>query len=207
VYLKLDIHHYFETIHHDTIKTLLRGRFKDERLLKLCELIIDRGAPGSPKGRGLPIGNLTSQHLANFYLSHLDRFIKQKLRVKGYLRYMDDLLLFADDFESLRGWREELTIYLDQAIKLKLKERSERLDWVTSGIPFLGLRLYPHTRRFDAGRKRRLRTKLHHLVHLRADQVGDHEVMRAASLYSWASLTDSPPLLRSWHTRWGLSDD
>ena len=51
VYLKLDIHHYFETIHHDTIKTLLRGRFKDERLLKLCELIIDRGAPRLTKGQ------------------------------------------------------------------------------------------------------------------------------------------------------------
>lgn len=205
-YLKLDVHHYFETIHHETLKAQLRARFKDDRLLALCDQIIDHGAPGSSVGRGLPIGNLTSQHFANFYLSYLDRFIKQTLRVKGYLRYMDDLLLFADDFETLRGWRAEVQSFVSSELQLSLKPRAERLDWVRSGVPFLGLRIAPHATRFDQGRKRRLRARLHHLNQLHAHEIDEPTIASASSLYAWARLADSEGLIRSWIERWGLQD-
>lgn len=207
VFLKLDIQHYFESASHHTLKLMLRRRFKDRPLLDLCDLIIDRGAPGSQQGNGLPIGNLTSQHFANFYLSHLDRFIKQTLRCKGYLRYMDDMLLFSDDFKTLREYREKISTYIQGELQLNLKTSAERLDWVTSGIPFLGLRISPRVIRFDSGRKRRLRARLSHLNRLSSVEVSDHEVASAISLHSWANLADSRGLLESWYGAWGLRDD
>jgi RNA-directed DNA polymerase len=204
VYLKLDIHHYFERAHHDVLKHMLKQRFKEFRLLELCTLIIDRGAPGSVQGRGLPIGNLSSQHFANFYLSHLDRMIKQNLGVKGYLRYMDDMLLFADDFQTLRAWKVEIDRYLKDSLQLSLKARAERLDWVSSGVPFLGVRITPHHIRFDQGRKRRLLKRLTHLNRLEDYEVDNRVIAQAASLYSWAHLADSDALLDSWHQRWHL---
>jgi RNA-directed DNA polymerase len=207
VYLKLDIKHYFETVSHEILKALLRRRFKDPHVLSLCDRIIDHGAPGSPAGLGLPIGNLTSQHFANVYLSALDRFIKQDLRVKGYLRYMDDFILFADDFATLRGWRDDVRDFALKSLKLTLKDRAERLDWVSSGVPFLGVRIFRSERRFDRGRKRRLRARLHHLSRLESDEVNEAVVARHASLRSWARVADSDGLLSSWQRRWGLPLD
>lgn len=206
VYLKLDIHHYFESIDHQVLKNQLKHRFKEQRVLGLCEQIIDRGAPGSLAGKGLPIGNLTSQHFANYYLSFLDRFIKQDLRCKGYLRYMDDLVLFADDFATLRQFRHEIDDLLTHTLHLKLKERAERLDWVSSGVPFLGLRIYPDRIYFDQGRKRRLLARLRHLNLLDPQDIDDTVLAQAASLYAWADLADSTGLLSSWHRSFRLHD-
>lgn len=90
-YLKLDIRKYFESIPHNRLLLQLGRLFKDERLLALFASILNGFQPGL--GRGLPIGSLTSQHFANFYLGQFDRFVKETLRLKGYVRYMDDMLL------------------------------------------------------------------------------------------------------------------
>ena len=131
--------------------------------------------------------------------------IKQTLGVKGYLRYMDDMLFFADDFQTLREWKLEIDHYLKDTLKLSLKPQAERLDWVSSGLPFLGLRITPHHIRFDRGRKRRLLARLSHLNRLEDDEIDSRVIAQAASLYSWAHLADSQSLLDSWHRRWHLS--
>jgi len=82
-YLKLDVRKYFDSVQHESLITLLEKRFKDRRLLPLLERII-RSYRGNI-GLGIPIGSLTSQHFANFYLGWLDRFVKETLRVKGYV--------------------------------------------------------------------------------------------------------------------------
>jgi hypothetical protein len=71
----------------------LRRLFKDERLLSLLDRIVFSFQPDA--GHGLPIGSLTSQHFANFYLGWFDRFVKEKLRVKGFVRYMDDMIVWG----------------------------------------------------------------------------------------------------------------
>ena len=73
---------------------------------------------------------------------------------------MNDLVLFADDFAILRQFRHDIDHFLTHTLHLKLKERAERLDWVSSGVPFLGLRIYPNRIYFDQGRKRRLLARL-----------------------------------------------
>ncbi|MBP5673741.1 MAG: hypothetical protein J6X49_15240 [Victivallales bacterium] len=91
-YLKLDIHKYFDSIPHEGMKQVLRHYFKDTRLLMLFYRIIDSYEVAS--GRGIPIGNLTSQHFANMYLGVLDHQLKEVWKVPGYVRYMDDFILF-----------------------------------------------------------------------------------------------------------------
>jgi hypothetical protein len=96
--------------------------------------------------QGLPIGNLTSQFWANVYLNPLDHFVKRELKCGGYLRYVDDFLLFADDKSSLHRWKKAV-IDFAATLRLTLHEPEAAVFPVTTGIPFLGWRLYPDHRR------------------------------------------------------------
>ncbi len=156
-FLQGDVRKYFDSIDHAAMKALLRRIIKDKPVLKLLDRIIDHAPPGLPPGKGLPIGNLTSQHFANLYLGELDHFVKERLRIKGYLRYMDDMLLFADDKPSLHRALAELKDFLDSRLRLRLKEENIQPTPVIAGIPFLGFRVFPAMIRLDQRTLRRFR--------------------------------------------------
>lgn len=88
--LKIDVRKYFPSIDKDILMTMLERRFKDKKVLDLFREIIY-----GYDGDGIPIGNYTSQHLANFYLSDIDHFMKEKYHCKYYLRYMDDIVILG----------------------------------------------------------------------------------------------------------------
>jgi hypothetical protein len=96
--------------------------------------------------RGLPIGNLTSQFWANVFLHPLDLFIKQELRCRAYLRYADDLLLFADDKATLHAWRDAVRERL-AALRLTIHEHRAQVSPVAAGFPFVGWTITPQRRR------------------------------------------------------------
>ena len=148
-YLKCDIRKYFASIRHDVLKNMLARLIKDARVLVLLEKIIDHCLPGAEPGVGLPIGNLTSQYFANLYLGRLDHFIKEKLRIKSYVRYMDDFILFAGEKEWLRGALLEIREFLDAHLRLRLKEKAVFLAPVNQGAPFLGFQIFPGTLRLN----------------------------------------------------------
>ena len=135
-YLKLDIRKYFDSILHSSLLERLRGIFKDAALLRLMEGIIR--SYEVTRGRGLPIGNLTSQHFANLYLGTLDRFIEQEAKKTGMhvVRYMDDLVVWAVAQTDLKDLRARLREFLPTALGLELKQ--ERIGRVVNGVPFLG---------------------------------------------------------------------
>lgn len=151
-FLKIDIKHCFETIDHTVLMKRISKRIGCEDTLWLTEKII---AHGGVDGRGLPIGNLTSQHFANFYLDALDHHCVEQLRAQGFIRYMDDVLLFSQDKDHLIEVLGELTLWLPQALKLDIKHTATQLHPVYHGIPFLGFRIFPQCIRFDSKRKRR----------------------------------------------------
>jgi len=91
-----------------------------------------------PPGRGLPIGSLTSQFFANLYLNELDQFIKHRLKVKYYLRYVDDLVLLAERPELLTRWQAEIETFLKEKLKLELHPQKSHLQLCSKGIDFLG---------------------------------------------------------------------
>ena len=95
--------------------------------------------------RGLPIGNLTSQFWANCYLNPFDHFVKRELRCRGYLRYVDDFLLFADDKRTLWAWRAAI---VERLARLRLTIHADAHPRpVSEGIPFLGFVVFPTHRR------------------------------------------------------------
>jgi RNA-directed DNA polymerase len=107
-FLKLDVRRYFDSVPHDVLYRRLDRLIKDPRLLCLLHRII--GSFSTTPGRGLPIGSLTSQHFANAYLGALDRFVKERLRVTGYVRNQDTDLAGLLRHEYKVDRPEDLTI-------------------------------------------------------------------------------------------------
>lgn len=196
-YLQLDIRKYFDSIDHAVLRELLARRFKDRALLALLSRILDSYA--TAPGVGLPIGALTSQHLANFYLAPLDHFAKEELRVPGYVRYMDDFLLFGDDLEMLRGIRGQVEAFVGERLRLRLKNAGE-LDATRRGIGYLGMLVRPSHVRLLGKTKRRVRTRLRALVRGHAcGQVGAAELaLRATAMLARTHHVRARGLRRRW---------
>lgn len=159
-FLKLDIRKYFDSVDHSVLKSLLKRYLKDRPLLELLERIIDNSSPWTGPGKGLPIGNLTSQYFANIYLGELDHFLKERHETKGYIRYMDDMLVFASNKPELHELLVLIRQFLDQKLCLQLKTSALLLAPVTQGVPYLGFRIWPGLLRVDKRSLRRLRRRL-----------------------------------------------
>lgn len=184
---------FFASIDHEVLRAQLARMFKDKPLLDLLGEIIEHNPPGAAPRRGLPIGNLTSQHFANLYLGELDHHIKDRKGLKGYLRYMDDLLLFADDKPTLHLWHAEIRRFLAERLFLNLKERATLLAPVTEGLPFLGFRVYPGVIRLH----RRTLRRFHRQVRDREREYATGEIGldeltdTVASLYAHVAHADT----------------
>lgn len=152
---KLDVRKYFDSISHEVLKAKLRRIFKDGQLLSLFGSIID--SYSTTEGRGVPIGNLTSQYFANFYLSGLDHLAKETLKVPVYLRYMDDILLFGDDKALLKKQIEALSQCVE---KLETMFKPPIIVTSEAGVTFLGYHIRRHRMTLDARSRNRLRKKL-----------------------------------------------
>jgi retron-type reverse transcriptase len=155
--LKADIQKYFPSIDHQILKDKIARRIKCRRTLALIDTIIDHGNPQEPvmayfpgddlftpleRRKGLPIGNLTSQLFANLYLDRLDHFIVQGLKLKAYVRYVDDFLIGSTTKEALIEARAAITAQL-AGERLKLHGRKTVIFPARRGLTFLGFRLYP----------------------------------------------------------------
>ena len=151
-YLKLDIHKFFDSIDHAVAIRFLEKAFQDADLIALFKKILSTYQ--SSPGKGIPIGNLFSQHLANYYLCRLDHWLKEVRKIKDYIRYMDDFILFASDKRRLAQELPEIQAFLEKHLCLKLKN-SIQLNQVCFGVPFLGYRIFPgHIRLLSASLRR-----------------------------------------------------
>lgn len=143
-YIKFDIRKFFDTIDHNILKIMIRRKIKDNDTLWLIDLFIDNPVPWTDDRKGIPIGNLTSQHFANFYLSGLDHFIKEYLNIGGYIRYMDDFVLFADEKSTLWDAAKRIDGYIKSKLKLQFKSEAVLLSPVCNGLRFLGFMIFPN---------------------------------------------------------------
>jgi hypothetical protein len=195
-FLKMDVRKYFESISHDILISRLERVFKDIRLVDLLERIIFSFQ--GEAGRGLPIGSLTSQHFANFYLGWFDRFVKETLRVKGYVRYMDDMLLWSHSAAELQtaldACREFLAVELDLEIK-----PHPYINRSAHGVDFLGCRVLPDHVILNRRSRERFRRKMGCLeedyLQGRIDELELQE--RGTSLVAFARAAG----VKSWHFR------
>ena len=196
--LKMDVRRYFPSIDHALLKTKLRDYLKDQRLLVLLDRIIDSSDckpeewvyfPGddlftqAERLVGIPIGNLTSQFFANLYLDNFDHFVKEQLKVKPYLRYVDDMVLLDDDKGRLAEWRICCRARLE-ADRLKLHPNKAHIMPTGLGVDLLGYQVFPKQRRLRNDNGHRFVRKLRRMA-----------AAYAQGRMSWA---DIDPSVQSW---------
>ncbi len=133
-FLKMDVQGFFASIRHDCMKTMLARLFKDKLLLSYFDILID-GYEVTP-GRGLPIGNLTSQYFANHYLAVADHYAKENLHFGPMVRYMDDVVIWGNNPDELQCKASAYRDYLDKTLRLTLHPFC--MNRTRMGMPFLG---------------------------------------------------------------------
>ena len=138
-FLKCDIRKFFDSIDHEILKNRLRKVICEEDILKLLFLIID-SYEASP-GKGLPLGNQTSQWYAIYYLDGFDRLVKEKLKIRYYSRYMDDCVLLHQDKAYMKMCHAEMQRYLAQEMKLEFNEKTQIFP-ISNGVDYLGWHIY-----------------------------------------------------------------
>ena len=132
----MDVKKFFPNINHNILKKLLRKKFKDKDLLWLLDSIIN-----SIEGeKGVPIGNYLSQFFANFYLSYFDHWLKEEMKVKYYIRYMDDIVILHKDKHFLHHLKQDIEKYLKINLELQVKENWQVFPARVRGIDFVGYR-------------------------------------------------------------------
>jgi retron-type reverse transcriptase len=198
--LQCDIKKYFPSIDHNILKALLRRKLKCPHTLWLVDKIINNSNEQEPvidffpgddlleplqRRRGLPIGNLTSQFYANIYLNGFDHFIKEQVKVKKYVRYVDDFALFSDERKFLAEARLAIEDYLAQ-MRLKIHPIKSQLFETKEGANFLGFRIFPDQIRVRRENLRRGRRRLRQMQ-VEYSQ-GEIELSKITqSVQSWAA--------------------
>lgn len=173
--LKMDIAKYFYRIDHDVLMAILSRILADRELLRLLETIIrsethfglsisDHGFTGNRiSGIGMPIGNLTSQMFANLYLNELDQYAKHQLRIKQYVRYMDDILVLHHDKQVLWQHKDAIDRFLKERLTLSLNNKT-CVRTISQGVEFCGYRIWPTKMRMKRKSKVKMLRRLTGLV-------------------------------------------
>lgn len=142
--LKCDIRKFFASIDHGILIGILSERISDARLLSVLSHLI--GSFEVTQGKGLPLGNLTSQLFANIILNELDQFVKRFLRVTSYIRYADDFVILSTKKEELCALLSLMNISLQDRLQLALHPDKVFIQTIASGVDFLGWIHFPHHR-------------------------------------------------------------
>ncbi len=201
-----DVRQFFPSVDHQILRCALARKVNDPHLIWLIDLILDGGKEvlkaqydmvyfadddlfAINRPRGLPIGNLTSQFWANVYMNPFDHFVKRELRCHGYVRYVDDFLLFADNKKTLWHWK---TAAIERLALLRLTiHDGTHPRPVTEGIPFLGFQIFPDRMRLKRRNGVQYQQKFHRLLAQYAKGEINLEQV-TASVRGWAN-----------HARWG----
>jgi len=205
--LKCDIKKYFPSIDHEILKAMFRRLIGDRETLWLIETIIDRSNKQHPvcdyfagddlfspvqRRKGLPIGNLTSQVFANFYLNAFDHIVKETLGCRGYLRYVDDFALFSNSKQQLRDWRQQISGHLAQ-YRLRLNSGRTHLMPCSTSHRFLGQIVHRSHRRLPGENVRRFKRRLRRWEEAPPQNLQE----RIASWVGHAEQADTRELLKS----------
>lgn len=193
--LKMDIHHFFDCVPHDILEQKLARLIHDDNMLHLLYKLID------VTDEGIPLGFYTSQWLSNWYLQELDHFIKEQLKAKYYMRYMDDMVIFGNNKKILHKIRREIASYLQMNLGLELKGnwqvfRFSYDDDKGRDLDFMGFRFYRNrtvlrrTIMYKASRKAR---RIH-----KKEKPHIYETRQMMSYLGWINCTNTYGMYLIW---------
>ncbi len=197
--LKADIRKYFPSIDHKILKTLIAEKIICSKTLTLIKLIIDNSNLQESivdyfsgddlftliqRRKGLPMGNLTSQFLANLYLSPLDHFIKDELSIKGYVRYVDDFVIFHNSKIRLHEVRSQMEHFLAKELRLRVHPNKTQVFPTKNSVSFLGQRIFKDHKRLKRENVIRFRRRLDKRLALYKKGLISPELMEC-QLNSW----------------------
>lgn len=193
-YLKLDISKFFYSVNHEILIDILKKRIADERTIALLSSIInsedtDFGLPEGfiaeyipedkePGEVGLPIGNLTSQMFANIYLNELDQFCKHELKIRQYIRYMDDIIILGNDKKQLMKYKVEIEHFVKKRLKLRLNNKTA-IRPNNMGVEFVGYRVWATHRKLRKSTVLKMKKRFKEIQHLYSEGLLDFTEIRA----------------------------
>ena len=181
--LKCDIRKFFDSVDHGVLCALLSKVIRDEKTKALMEGII--ASFSAAPGKGIPLGNLTSQLFSNVYLDPFDQYVKRVLRVKKYIRYADDFVILDNDRETLLELLPKLGGYLNETLKLSMHPDKILIRKWNQGIDFLGYVIFPHHQVLRTKTKRRILGKIKLLSTMRdRGKVSDKDFTHTLASYA-----------------------
>ncbi len=192
-FVKIDIRRYFDSIDHRILKNLLQRKIKGYRVSDLMGRII--GSYQTIPGKGLPIGALTSQYFANYYLNNVDRFILGQKKVTAHTRYMDDIVWWCRDREAAKETYKRIKGYIERTVLLEIKENYQ-INRSVNGLTFCGFRIFADSMRLTRRKKVRFSRRLsrwesaflHGLIHenkLQSAYSSVHSIVSNANSEEW----------------------
>ncbi len=161
--LKADIKKYFETVNHQKLISILKEKIFDEQILQLINITLKHQSTNTT-GKGMPLGNLTSQFFANVYLDKLDQYVKHTLKIKYYIRYVDDFVILSNSKNELEKYKETINTFLQEQLDIVLHPEKTKIRHINDGIIFLGLRLFNHHKLLKKCNIRKFKNTLNELI-------------------------------------------
>jgi len=140
--LKCDVSKYFDSIDQKVLLSLIREKITCKKTFAIIkEIISSHIFPG--QGKGVPLGNITSQIFANIYLNILDKYVKKELKCRFYIRYNDDFVIFSESFEKLEEIRNKIILFIKDKLLLDIPLEKTSIRKIAWGIDFLGFTILP----------------------------------------------------------------
>ena len=173
--LKADIKHYFDTVDHEILIKIIKRKIKDNKTINLVKIIIDN-FKSIIINKGMPLGNLTSQFFANIYLNELDQFVKHKLKVKYYIRYVDDFVILHKSKEQLEKWKIKINDFLIKELKLELHPDKSKITFLSRGIDFVGFRNFYY---FKLLRKRNIENMFSKVEDYKQGKIPNYKMLKS----------------------------
>lgn len=156
---------------------IISRKIKDEKVLWLVRKILNNHNC-KIDGKGMPIGNLTSQFFANVYLSQLDYFVKHRLKAKYYIRYVDDFVILDSSKEKLEFCKTEISAFL-RTIQLELHPEKSKVVPLCKGINLLGFRIFYNYKLPKKSNVRLIQNRISYFIDLHRDAIiSKEEIMK-----------------------------
>jgi retron-type reverse transcriptase len=157
--LKCDIKKFFASVDQAILGEILKRYITDPNVVDLIERVTDSFS-STAKGKGLPLGNLTSQLLVNVYMNEFDQFMKHKLKAEYYVRYADDFVIMSRDKAWLQTILIKISEFLNERLALKLHPDKISIRTFASGVDFLGWVHFPDHSVLRTTTKKRMFSRL-----------------------------------------------